>query len=296
MNDIGSEFEAGRQAQAESTRGVRTSADTQVLPRRHAALLEARSLVAGIPDEPFTTPPAELMATILEQPARFREAVIEVLAGGPAPDGGNESGWRVAWLISIVGDWRDASAIPVLIQHLKTSHHYGWDDLIQAFTRIGAPALRPLVRAALSQSLDLTARRRALRALGSLALAARRHGNEAAWRSEAGHVLDEVIATLRLFLYRERVEAQELVQESASLLCDLRVEAAWERIESLLRSGKIPADADFTLQIARSAMNGRLSNRDLGGYHYSYMDSFRQSPDRYGTDRYGTDRSPGKPV
>lgn len=249
-------------------------------PSRHRS---AEDWIARLPDGPVRMPDARVLGRIAGNPARFRGAVIADLRDGLAKEKpafpGPSRGYRGAYLVSLLGEWRDAEAVPTLITALDTTWSWGWDELIHAFTRIGGHAVDPLLavlsaytNAAPEDRAARTSRvRRAVRALASIGLAACDYGDYSDWVGDADAQYREICAALADVLVHEATPA-DVRGECAERLCELRWCAAWDTIDAMFTDGRIPYRDGFDPRTARQLMNGHLIQFDLGAWRMSLID------------------------
>lgn len=230
------------------------------------------ALLDQLPDDPFASPPGERIGQLLERRAEVEAAVVARLMRGVDGQVVPSRGYRAVYLISLAGQWRSPAATPGLLRHLATPWGYGWDELVHALVRVGGPAFGPVLFAAFDRSRSTVERRRALRALGALAVEAATHGDDPEWIGDADQQVAEATAALRLILHRAQGEAAELVDEAAHRLCDMGCLEAWDQITGLFALGVLRERDGFTLPIAADLMHRRLASFELGGWKASMTD------------------------
>lgn len=212
----------------------------------------------ALPDDP-TKPLCRFSLQALHEHRSVAESlVIDALRGAVASQKAPRRGYRAAFLVCLVGEWRTSAATGVLLEHLDTELEYGWDEVIHALTRIGAQAVTPTMFVAFDRRRSAIARRRAIRALASLATAAFDHADDGRWRGNARVQAREICAALRLILSRWQHEEPSLIDEAAERLCELRHEAAWPEIDDLFQTGVLGPRPGFNRVIADDLMTGRM--------------------------------------
>ncbi len=225
-----------------------------------------------LPDDPFTLPDTTVLRAVVTDRARYEHAVIALLDASVDAWEVPARGYRATYLVSLLGEWRAECALPTLLAHLSTPWGYGWDELIHAITRVGPAAIPGLLFTAFDGSQSEMVRRRALRALGSIGIAAMEFGDLERWPGDAESQRSEIAAALRLMLHRRSHEPAPLVEEAAARLCDLRYEPAWPEIRRLFATGQLVERDGFTAASAHDTMRGRLLSFDLGGWRTSMID------------------------
>jgi hypothetical protein len=225
-----------------------------------------------LPDRPMRMPSARVVGRIASNRARFEPLVASMLEASLADELPPVRGYRGAYLVTFLGEWRSSQHVDLLIRALDTGWSWGWDELVHAFTRIGGPAIGPLCAAVANRDLSLSARRRAVRSLASVAIAACDYGDESDWIGDADAQYREACSTLMAVLENASVEDPELVDESAERLCELRWGSALTRIEDLFSRGVLRDRDGFNVGIARQLIDGRLMQFDLGAWRMSLSD------------------------
>jgi hypothetical protein len=235
-------------------------------------------LLDALPDDPFAAPPADVIRVLLERRAEAECAVVVRLMRGTEGQRVPVRGYRNVYLLSLVGEWRSQAAVPALLRHLGTPWGYGWDEVVHAATRIGSPALTPLLYASFDRTRNTLQRRRAMRAMAGIAAAAAEHADDPAWIGDGRAQWREATAALRLLLRRRDSEPVEVLDEAAARLCDLRCVEAWEEIVALFRIGVLRERDGFTIPVANDLMHGRLVPFELGTWRASMTDWMLRSP------------------
>jgi len=232
--------------------------------------VDAKRWLDALPDRPFRPLPVGMMRAMADARAPLEDVVLDRLAFGTSMQRVPDRGYRAAFLVSLVGEWRCAAGLPVLVQHLDTPWGYGWDELIHAFTRIGPASIPSLLYAAFDGRSTVLARQRALRALASCAHAAVDPDDE--WPGDGRAHYGEICAALRLVLHRWAAEPRAIVDEAALRLCGLRCLEAWDEVRDLFARGVVREREGFTANIAADLIEGRLWTADLGGWSSSMID------------------------
>lgn len=211
-----------------------------------------------LPDSPTQPLCRFALRALHENRAVAESLVVDSLRNAVAGQRVPQTGYRSAYLVCIVGEWRSSAATGVLLEHLDTDYDYGWDEVIHALTRIGAQAVTPTMFVAFDRRRSIVARRRAIRALASMATAAFEHAEDGRWRGNARVQAREICAALRLILSRWQSEPVELIDEAAERLCELRHDSAWREIDDLFRAGVLGPRPGFNRVIADDLMSGRM--------------------------------------
>lgn len=225
-----------------------------------------------LPDRPMRMPSARVVGRIASNRARFEPLVASMLEASLTDELPPVRGYRGAYLVTFLGEWRSSQHIDLLIRALNTGWSWGWDELVHAFTRIGGPAIDPLCATVLNADLPLSTRRRAVRSLASVAIAACDYGDESDWIGDADAQYRTACGALMTLLDRANTEDTELLDESAERLCELRWGSALARIEDLFARGLLRDRDGFNLGIARQLIDGRLMQFDLGAWRMSLSD------------------------
>jgi hypothetical protein len=241
------------------------SASTRLTPLP----IDPKRWLEALPDRPFCPLPAGIIHGMVEARSALEDAVVARLALGTSGHRVPDRGYRAAFLVSLVGEWRSTTALPALVRHLDTPWGYGWDELVHAFTRIGPASIPVLLYAAFDGRSTTLARQRALRALASAAHASVDPDDE--WPTADNAHYGEICAALRLMLHRWAAEPRVLVEEAALRLCGLRCREAWDEVRDLFARGVVREREGFTANIAADLVEGRLWTADLGGYGASMV-------------------------
>lgn len=252
-----------------TTTPLTTSVTAPASPARRR---DAIDWLRMLPDRPMRMPSARVIGRIASNRDRFEPLVISMLAASLADEVCPARGYRGAYLVTFLGEWRSTQSVSLLLRSLDTEWGWGWDELIHAFTRIGGPAVEPLCGALADASRSEIARRRAARALASVAIAACDYGDEADWIGDADAQYRNACRALMGVLETPDEAPGELVDECAERLCELRWASALPRIEAMFASGALRDREGFNLSIARQLVDGRLMQFDLGAWRMSLAD------------------------
>lgn len=224
-----------------------------------------------VPHSPDVLPAREVIETVLTRRDRFEDAVIARLGGAiPGPTESARAA-HLGWLTCFAGEWRSRGALPALLVQLDAPWLWADEEALHAITRIGAPAIAPLLFVIYDRDASVRRRVRAARCLCSVGLAACEHGGLSGWDGDPELQLAEVKAALRLLLERHAVEPGPLVQAAAKALCELQCAEAAPKIRAHFEAGILRDEAGFTREIAERKLRGGLMDLELGRWRTSMV-------------------------